>query len=75
MSYYTTAGILGGVDLLIAAILFILASRSSPSRAEQEALEVRRRALEGIAGVFTLSQLVVAALRIFAGMRRSRRRA
>jgi hypothetical protein len=35
-----------GVNLLIAAIFGLLAARSSPSRTEREALEVRRRALQ-----------------------------
>ena len=43
-SYLATAGILGGVDLLLAIILLFLASRSTPSRVETEAREVRRKA-------------------------------
>jgi hypothetical protein len=35
-----------GVNLLIAAIFGLLTARSSPSRTEREALEVRRRALQ-----------------------------
>src|SRR3954462_9183003 len=41
LSYLATAGILGGIDLLIAVILVALASRSGPSRVEREALDVR----------------------------------
>lgn len=74
MSAYAAAAILGGVDLLIALILLGLASRSAPSRVEREALDVRKRAVEGITSVFTMSQLAVPALRIAAGMRRRRRR-
>jgi hypothetical protein len=75
MSYFAAAGILGGLDLLVAIVLLALASRSGPSRVEREALEVRRRAIEGIASVLTLSQLVVPVLRILTEMRRRRRRA
>jgi len=74
LSTYAAAGILGGLDLLIAAILLVLASRSSPSRTEREALVVRKRAIEGITSVLSLSQFALPALRIAAGMRRGRRR-
>jgi len=74
MSFYAAAGIMGGIDLLIAVILLFLASRSSPSRVEREALEVRNRAVAGIGGVFSLSQLALPALRLAAGMRQRRRR-
>lgn len=74
MSFYAAAGILGGFDLLIALILLVLASRSAPSRVEREALEVRKRAVEGIGSVMTLSQLALPALRMANGMRRRRRR-
>jgi hypothetical protein len=74
MSFYAASGILGGVDLLIAVILLVLASRSTPSRVEREALLVRQRAVEGITGVFTLSQLVLPILRFLVGLRRRGRR-
>jgi hypothetical protein len=72
-SYLATAGIMGGADLLVAIILLLLASRSSPSRVEIEAREVRRKALEGIGSALSLTQLVLPLLRIVAGMRRRRR--
>jgi hypothetical protein len=72
-TFLVTAGILGGVDLLIAIILLVLASRSSPSRTETEALEVRRRALEGIGSALSLTQMVLPVLRLVSGMRRRRR--
>ena len=72
-SFLVTAGILGGVDLLIAIILLVLASRSSPRRTEIEALEVRRRALEGIGSALSLTQMVLPVLRLVSGMRRRRR--
>jgi hypothetical protein len=67
------AGILGGVDLIVAAILGFLATRSTPSRVEVEALEVRRKAVQGIGGTFSLAQLVIPILRMVVNMRRPRR--
>ncbi len=72
-SFLVTAGILGGVDLLVAVTLLVLASRSSPSRTETEALEVRRRALEGIGSALSLTQMVLPVLRLASGLRRRRR--
>jgi hypothetical protein len=71
--FLVTAGILGGADLLIAIILLVLASRSSPSRTETEALAVRRRALEGIGSALSLTQMVLPVLRLASGLRRRRR--
>ena len=51
--------IFGGVDLLVAVILAVLASRSTPGRLELEALDVRRRALDDAAGSLTISSLLV----------------
>jgi hypothetical protein len=74
-SYLATTGILGGADLLLAIILLFLASRSSPSRVEIEAREVRRQALQGLGSALNLTQLVLPfLLRIVSGARRSRRR-
>ena len=72
-SYLATAGILGGADLLVAIILVVLASRSSPSRVEVEALEVRRKAIEGISSALSLTQMVLPLLRLASGVRRRRR--
>jgi hypothetical protein len=55
LSSVVAAAILGGVDLLIAIILGWLASRSSPSKVEIEAREVRRKALEGIGSALSLT--------------------
>jgi hypothetical protein len=71
-TYLATAGILGGADLLIAIILLLLASRSSPSRVEIEAREVRRKALQGLASALSLAQLVLPLLRMVSGARRRR---
>ena len=69
-----TAGVLAGVDLLIALILGFLASRSSPSRVEIEAKQVRARAIEGITGVLSVTQMVLPVVRLASGMRRRKRR-
>jgi hypothetical protein len=67
------AGILGVVDLLVAIILGILSMRSTPSRVEVEALDVRRKAMQGIGSGLSLSRLVIPVLGLVANMRRSRR--
>lgn len=74
LPYYAACGILGGVDLIFAIILLLLASRSRPSRVEVEAREVRRKALEGITSALSLTQMVIPVLRLASGMRRRRRR-
>jgi hypothetical protein len=74
-TYLATAGILGGADLLLAIILGVLASRSSPSRTEVEALEVRRKAIEGLGSALSLGQMVVPIVRMASGLTRRRRRA
>lgn len=68
-----TAGILGAVDLLIAVILGGLAMRSSPSRSEQEALEVRRRAVQNIGTALSISQMAIPLLRLVNTMLRRTR--
>lgn len=72
-SFLVTAGILGGFDLLIAIIGGFLASRSRPSRAEREAMVVRRQAVAGLRNMFSLIQLAAPALRMFSYARRPRR--
>jgi hypothetical protein len=72
-SYLATAGILGGADLLLAIILLLLASRSSPSKVEVEALNVRRRAIEGIGSALTLTQLALPLVRLASNFGRRRR--
>jgi hypothetical protein len=71
-SFPAAAGILGGGDLLVAIILGVIATRSSPSRVELEALAVRRQAISAIGGTFTLAGLVIPILRIVANLRRRR---
>lgn len=72
-SYLATTGILGGVDLLLAVILGFLATRSTPSRVEVEALDVRRKAIQGIGSAFSLTQMVIPILRLAFGMGRRKR--
>jgi hypothetical protein len=73
-TFLAAAGILGGGDLLVAVVLGFLASRSTPSRVEVEALDVRRKALQAIGSTLSLAQLVIPVLRITANLRRRRRR-
>jgi len=72
-SFLVTAGILAGADLLVALILGLLASRSRPSRVEVEALDVRRKAIQGISNTLSVTQMAIPVLRMMANMRRRRR--
>jgi hypothetical protein len=72
-TYLATTGILGGADLLFAVVLLVLASRSKPSRVEVEALEVRRKAIQGIGSSLSMVQMVIPILRFIAYRRRRRR--
>ena len=72
-SYLVTIAILGGGDLVIAFILLLLASRSSPSRVETEALEVRRKAIEGIGSALSITTMLLPLLRLATSFRRRRR--
>jgi hypothetical protein len=72
-TFPAAAGILGGGDLLVAVILGVMATRTTPSRVEVEALDVRRKAVQAIGDTLSLGRLVIPILRIVAGMRRRRR--
>jgi hypothetical protein len=72
-TFLAATGILGGVDLLVAIVLGFLASRSSPSRVEVEALEVRRKAIQAIGSTLSLTQLAIPLLRVLVNLRRRRR--
>ncbi len=63
--------ILAGTDLVLAVILALVAARSTPGRVEVEALAVRQRATESIAGTLALSAMTMEMLRI--GLRFFRR--
>jgi hypothetical protein len=72
---YATSGILAGVDLLVAVVFLLLASRSGPGVTEREAIEIRRRAVHSIGSALSLGQMVVSILRLANNlMRRARRR-
>ena len=53
-----TTLILLGINLIIAVTFGLLAMRSSPSRAEREALQVRQQSLEAARGALSLAALV-----------------
>ena len=72
-SYLTTTGILGSADMVLAVVLGFLATRSTPSRVEVEALDVRRKAIEGIGSALSLTQLVIPILRLVSGIGRRKR--
>lgn len=59
-----TSLIVAGADLLITLLFGLLAARSSPSRLEREALDVRRRALENATSTLAYSTLAAQALRL-----------
>lgn len=67
-----TAATLGGADLIIAALLALLAARSSPSRIEEEAMEVRNRALRDARSSLAVSSMLFPVLRFVVGRRRRR---
>ena len=67
------AMIIGGVDIVLAVLVGLLAARSSASRTELEALEVRQRAMESITSTLAISTLATQLLRLAASyFRRSR---
>ena len=68
-----TSLIVAGADLLVALVCGLLAARSSPSRMEREALDVRRRALENATSTLAYSTLAAQALRLGANMVRRAR--
>jgi hypothetical protein len=72
-TFLAATGILGGADLILAIILGFLASRSTPSRVEVEALEVRRKAIQAIGSTLSLTQLAIPLLRSLVNLRRRRR--
>jgi hypothetical protein len=65
--------ILAGAELVLAAILALLAARSSPGRVELEALAVRRQALEGAGSSLAFSTLATQLLRLAIDLLRRRR--
>jgi uncharacterized membrane protein (DUF485 family) len=61
---WAAALIMAGGDAVIALVLLLIVSRSSPGRVEQEALEVRQRALEHATTGLAFGTMVVPALRL-----------
>lgn len=66
--------ILLGINLLIAAVFGLMAARSTPSRTEQEALRVRRQALDAARGSLAFATLVPTATHLLTARRRYFRR-
>jgi uncharacterized membrane protein len=64
-----TTLILLGINLVVAAVFGLLAARSSPGHAEQEARRVRQQALEAARGSLAFTAAVPAATALL-GMRR-----
>ena len=67
--------ILLGANLVIAAIFGVLAARSSPGHTEQEALRVRRQALDAARGTLAFTAAVPAMTRLLAHGKARRARA
>jgi hypothetical protein len=66
--------ILLGVNLVIAALFGVLAARSSPGHTEQEALRVRRQALDAARGTLAFAAAVPAVTHLLgSGRDRTRR--
>jgi hypothetical protein len=63
-----------GADLVLAGLLGLLAARSSPGQVEREALEVRRRAIEGAGTSVAWSTMTLQVLRLLGGLIVRRRR-
>jgi hypothetical protein len=70
LNFYETALLLGGFDLVVAALLLFIASRSGLSRTEREALEVRKQAVAEMVRMLTLAQLLLPLLRLLGLLRR-----
>jgi len=66
--------ILLGTNLVIAAVFGVLAARSSPGHTEQEALRVRRQALDAARGTLAFTAAVPAVVRLLGNGRNGRAR-
>jgi hypothetical protein len=69
LSFLASTGIVGGVDLVIAVILGLVARSSTPSETEVEALDVRRRAVQGLPHTLSASQMMLPVLEMAASAR------
>jgi len=72
-SQYVAAGAVAGVDLVLAVILLILATRSTPGKVETDALEVRRRAMANFGNALAVSTVVIPVVRVMMDKIRRRR--
>ncbi|MFL5285061.1 MAG: hypothetical protein ACJ8AW_29830 [Rhodopila sp.] len=72
LSFLASTGIVGGVDLLLAIILGLVARSSRPTEVEAEALDVRRRAVQGLPSTLSASQLMLPVLQAAANVRQRR---
>jgi hypothetical protein len=70
LQFYWAALILAGVDLLVAVVLLLVALRSTPSRVEREALEVRQRAIAGLSSTLSIAQMALPLLSVANAARR-----
>ena len=69
----TTTLILLGINLVIAIGFGLLAARSSPSRAEREALQVRQQSLDAARGALSFAALVPVGNTLLRQLRNNRR--
>jgi len=72
-SQYVAAGAVAGVDLVLAVILLVLATRSTPGKVETDALEVRRRAMANFGNALAVSTVVIPVVRVMMDKIRRRR--
>src|SRR3954452_19308259 len=72
LSFLASTGIVGGVDLLLAIILGLVARSSRATEVEAEALDVRRRAVQGLPSTLSASQLMLPVLQAAANVRQRR---
>jgi membrane-bound ClpP family serine protease len=72
LSFLVSTGIVGGADLVIAIILGLVARSSTPSETEAEALDVRRRAIQGLPHTLSVSQMMLPVLEMAATARQKK---
>src|SRR5690242_12836280 len=72
LSFLASTGIVGGVDLVIAVILGLVARSSTPGETEAEALDVRRRAVAGLPRTLSVSRMLVPVLETAVAARRGK---
>lgn len=65
--------VLTGIDLFIALIVVLIASRMGPGRVEREALDVRKRAITGATSTMAISAALLPVMRLVVNLSRGRR--